>query len=357
MDQGVFAAILMSHFVLRPMLLIVAPAIVLRRALILGSFLCALSWPVLALVDGIGPALVAFVVITALAQVFYCTSYHIFFSTLGDADCRGSQVSAVQALGALAGVFGPALGGVVLTTLGPGQTFGAAFIITVASILPLLGLAEPPVERVRPYRAYVAAKTGVQLYFADGWIRVGLTTAWSLAMFQALGGRYDRFGGTLSVAALAGAAGGMALGRFIDLGRARRVIWINAAILAAGLVLRAVAGWAPPVSWRWRSQPRLSAASISRPGWPRSTTKPGLRLARSVSRLLPKPVGTSAGRLRELSRQRSAGSDSPSQRRSCSRCQWCSYRRCGLTASYRGAPKPPAMPEANASEELMGAVS
>ena len=148
-----FAAILMSRFVLRPMLLIVAPAIVLRRALILGSFLCALSWPVLALVDGIGPALVAFVVITALAQVFYCTSYHIFFSTLGDADCRGSQVSAVQALGALAGVFGPALGGLLLTTLGPGPTFGAAFIITVASILPLLGLAEPPVERVRPYRA------------------------------------------------------------------------------------------------------------------------------------------------------------------------------------------------------------
>jgi hypothetical protein len=61
-------------------------------------------------VDGIGPALVAFVVITALAQVFYCASYHIFFSTLGDADCRGSQVSALQALGALAGVFGPALG-------------------------------------------------------------------------------------------------------------------------------------------------------------------------------------------------------------------------------------------------------
>ena len=54
-------------------------------------------------------------------------------------------------------------------------------------------------------------------------------------MFQALGGRYDSFGGTLSVAALAGAAGGMVLGRYIDLGHARRVIWISAAILAAGV--------------------------------------------------------------------------------------------------------------------------
>lgn len=63
----------------------------------------------------------------------------------------------MQALGALAGVFGPALGGFLLTTLGPGPTFGAAFVINVVSILPLLGLAEPPVERMHPYRAYVAA--------------------------------------------------------------------------------------------------------------------------------------------------------------------------------------------------------
>jgi hypothetical protein len=84
----------------------------------------------------------------------------------------------------------------------------------------------------------------VQLYFADGWIQVSLTTAWSLAMFQALGGCYDSFGGTLSVVALAGAAGGMVLGRYIDLGHARRVIWINAATLAA--VLRAIAGGSAP---------------------------------------------------------------------------------------------------------------
>ena len=122
-----FAAILALRFLMRPLVLLLAPAIGLKRTLILGIVLCALASPVLALVDGIGPALAAFVAIAALGQVFYCTCYHVFFTALGDADHRGSQVSAVQALGAVANVFGPALGGLLLTTVGPLPTFGAAY--------------------------------------------------------------------------------------------------------------------------------------------------------------------------------------------------------------------------------------
>jgi MFS transporter, DHA1 family, inner membrane transport protein len=237
-----FAAILALRFVMRPLILVVAPAIGLRRALILGTFLCALSCPVLALVDGIGPALAAFVAVAAMGQVFYCTCYHVFFTTLGDADHRGSQVGAVQALGALAAVCGPALGGFLLAALGPGATFGAAFVIALLSIVPLLHLAEPKIARERPPRAYAAARTGMWLYFADGWIQVSLTTGWSLVLFQAVGGRYDSFGGTLSLAALAGALGGMALGRIIDMGHSRHAVWLNAGVLVVGLVLRSAVG-------------------------------------------------------------------------------------------------------------------
>jgi MFS transporter, DHA1 family, inner membrane transport protein len=195
-----FAAILALRFVMRPLILVVAPAIGLRRALILGTFLCALSCPVLALVDGIGPALAAFVAVAAMGQVFYCTCYHVFFTTLGDADHRGSQVGAVQALGALAAVCGPALGGFLLAALGPGATFGAAFVIALLSIVPLLHLAEPKIARERPPRAYAAARTGMWLYFADGWIQVSLTTGWSHA------------------------------------------VWLNAGVLVVGLVLRSAVG-------------------------------------------------------------------------------------------------------------------
>ncbi len=112
----------------------------------------------------------------------------------------------------------------------------------LGGIVPLLYVAEPPLMREAPPRAYRAARKGMWLYFADGWIQVSLATAWSLLMFQSLSERYDSFGGTLSLAALAGAIGGMVLGRVIDRGYARRAVWINAAILAATLALRSVSG-------------------------------------------------------------------------------------------------------------------
>ena len=146
----------------------------------------------------------------------------------------------MQALGAVAALAGPGIGGLLLTTVGPWAAFGTAFLVGLAAILPLLQIDEPQVPRTMPVGAYGAATNAVRLYFADGWIQVSLTTAWSIVMFQALGGRYDSFGGTLSLAALAGAVGGLVLGRLIDTGRARAALWLNASVLAAGLVLRCV---------------------------------------------------------------------------------------------------------------------
>jgi MFS transporter, DHA1 family, inner membrane transport protein len=235
-----FAAILALRFVIRPVVLIAAPAMGLRRALICGIFLSSLSCLLLAFIDGVGLALVSFIVVSALSQVFYCTCYHVFFAALGDAERRGSQIGWMQALGTVAALAGPGIGGLLLTVFGPGAAFGTAFLISLAAILPVLHIDEPQVERTMPAGAYAAAANAMRLYFADGWIQVSLTTAWSIVMFEALGGRYDSFGGTLSLAALAGAIGGLVLGRLIDDGRARPALWLNAAVLAAGLVLRSV---------------------------------------------------------------------------------------------------------------------
>jgi MFS family permease len=231
-------AMVAGRFILRPIVLVWAPAIGLRRTLILGVVFSAVSCPMLAPVDGVGLALVAYLVVCALGQAFYWTCFHTFFSALGDTDRRGSQVGLLQALGALGGLFGPGIGGVLLTQLGPWADFGAGFVIMLVSVLPILRVAEPHLVRATPAGAYTAAKNGAMIYFADGWMQVSLTTAWSIVMFQALGGRYDSFGGTLSLAGLAGAAGGIMLGRLIDKGHARRALWLNAFILAACLVLR-----------------------------------------------------------------------------------------------------------------------
>ena len=236
----VFAAVNVLRFVMRPVVLAVVPQTGIRRTLILGAVIIALSYPALALVDGVGAGLAAFVVASSLGQVFYFTTYHVFFAALSDDGRFGTQVGLFQALGILAAVVGPAAGGVLLATHGPWLSFGAASLIALAGIVPLLRITEPKVPRDTPRGAYAAAKTGVRLYFTDGWIQVSLTSAWSIVLFEALHDRYESYGGTLSLAALAAALGGIVLGRLIDNGHARSIAWINAGILAGGLLLRSL---------------------------------------------------------------------------------------------------------------------
>jgi MFS family permease len=194
-----------------------------------------------------------------------------------NAERRGSQIGWVQALAAIAALAGPGLGGLLLTTFGPAAAFGTAFLVGLAGILPLLRIDEPRLERAMPEGAYAAAANAVRLYFADGWIQVSLTTAWSIVMFQALGGRYDSFGGTLSLAALAGAVGGLVLGRVIVPAALGGELKAQHARRDFRLVVTAVAGGprcgSMPPFWRRAS---CCAASLSAmpPPWSRSPSAP-----------------------------------------------------------------------------------
>jgi hypothetical protein len=63
-----------------------------------------------------------------------------------------------------------------------------------------------------------------------------------MIVFQSLGSRYDAYGGVLAVLAVVGALSGLALGRLIDRGHARRAAMINAAALGGTLIARVVCG-------------------------------------------------------------------------------------------------------------------
>lgn len=236
------AGILVLRFALRPVVLLVVSAIGLRRTLALGTLLSALQYPVLALVHGPGPELVLFCVVSAIGGVFYWTCYHAFFAALGDVEHRGRQLGARQALSAIAGVLGPGAGGVALATFGPWAAFGASALIEIAAAIPLLGVTEPRFARAAPRDAYRSAKTGFHLFMTDGWIVCCSAIAWDLFAFRALAARYDAFGGVIAGAALAGALGGMVLGRFIDAGHAQRAAWLNAAAVSAILVFKSLSG-------------------------------------------------------------------------------------------------------------------
>jgi MFS family permease len=242
-----FAAIYAMRFVLRPLVLVVAPLIGLRWTLILGTLLHAAQYPALALVHGVGFDFVLFCFVTAIGWVFYWTCYHAVFSALGDADRRGSQVGARQVIGSVAAILGPALGGIALTVFGPWAAFGAAAVVEAGAIAPLFWISELRIEKVAPPGVYAASKAGVQLFITDGWILGSSVMAWTIIMFQSLDARFDELGGLLAVAAFAGAVGGAVLGRFIDLGHTRHAMWINATVIAIILAAKSVCGSDPVV--------------------------------------------------------------------------------------------------------------
>lgn len=168
----------------------------------------------------------------SVSGVFYWTCYHAFFAALGDVEHRGWQLAVRQALGALAGVLGPAACGVILASFGPWVAFGASAVIETAAALPLFAVTEPRFSSAAPRDAYKSARMGFCLFCTDGWIVCCSAIAWDIFAFRALDARYDAFGGVLAGAALAGALGGMVLGRVIDAGHAKRVAWISATVMS-----------------------------------------------------------------------------------------------------------------------------
>ena len=104
------AAIVAGRFLFRPALLPLARRYGLKPLLIVGTLGVALQYPVLAEVDGVGGTLLALCVVSALGDIFYWPSYHAYFAAIGDAEHRGHQLGAREALTAVVGVVAPLLG-------------------------------------------------------------------------------------------------------------------------------------------------------------------------------------------------------------------------------------------------------
>lgn len=235
---GALALILAGRFALRPLVLVLAKRVGLKPVVIFGTLASALQYPCLAFVHGIDGALLALIVAAAIGDTFYWTSYHAYFASLGDAEHRGHQVGAREALASLVGIVAPLLGGWALTTLGPGIAFGAVAGVQLLSALPLLGTPNVAVKQSAP-GTFKAATVGILLFAADGWICASYLFVWQIALFLSLSENFAAFGGAMALAALAGAVVGMLLGRHIDAGHGERAVWLAFAALALTILVRA----------------------------------------------------------------------------------------------------------------------
>lgn len=232
------AAILLGRFIIRPIVLVLAKRFGLRPLVIAGTIASGLQYPLLAEVHGIGPDLFVLCAVSAVGDTFYWTTYHAYFAALGDAQHRGHQLGAREAVAALAGIIGPLATGWALTTLGPRAAFDATAVVLVLAALPLFWTPRVVVAQTAP-GALAAAVPGALLFASDGWVAAGYLFVWQIALFLALGESFSAFGGAMALAAVVGAAGGMMLGRLVDAGRGVHAVGIAFAALAFTTLLRA----------------------------------------------------------------------------------------------------------------------
>jgi MFS transporter, DHA1 family, inner membrane transport protein len=235
---GALGLIVLGRFVVRPVVVILAPRYGLKPLLAFGTLFSGVQYLLIADIHTVGPVLLSFCGAAAIGDAFYWTSYHAYFAKTGDAQHRGHQISVREAFASTSAIAGPLLGGWALTHFGPQFSFGVAAAVHVFAALPLIGMPAVTVEREVP-GAFRAARFGVLLFAADGWIAVGSYFAWQIALFFVLGESYSAYGGVLASAAVVGAIGGLVLGRHIDGGHAGKAVWITFAAVTVMVLFRA----------------------------------------------------------------------------------------------------------------------
>jgi MFS transporter, DHA1 family, inner membrane transport protein len=239
---GSFALVLLSRFALRSAVLPIAHARGLRTVLLLGVAIRAMSYVMLPFVGGIGPMLVAYILVSGLGSVLYWTGYHAYVSAAGDDEAMGRQVSIQQATTAAVGIVAPVAGGFLLSAAGPLTGFAVIAAMQLLAGLPLIGAPNPAIPRESRADPQIV-RSGRRIYFAEG-LQAGCSVVvWNLALFVTLGQSFESFGGALALAGLGAAAGSLVIGRLIDGGRGRQSLALAYGLGACVLVLKAFA-WA-----------------------------------------------------------------------------------------------------------------
>lgn len=256
------AGIIAGRFLLRPAILPFARRWGVKPLLMAGTLVTALTYPLLALVDGVGPSLLALCALSSLGYLLYWLSYHAYFASLGEADDRGGHIGFREALVALVGIVAPLLGAFGLTTVGPMPTFLAVGVVQALAIVPLIGAPNVAVSATRADGPAVS-RLGLGVMACDGLFAATYYFVWLVALFVALGESFLAFGGAAALAALVGAVSGLALGRLIDLGHGRRSTFIAYGVAAIVVILRAASLQTPWLAVLANAAGALLAAIVS----------------------------------------------------------------------------------------------
>jgi hypothetical protein len=252
------ASIFAARFVLRLMVLPIALRFGLKAMVMLGTVLCGFIYIALAHVAGADLSLARLVLITAIADIFYWPCYHAYYAALGEAEHRGHALGLREAANALIGVVSPLASAALLLRFGAEASFYVTALVQVSALLPLFFTPDVKVARRAP-GALKAGVMGAALFVGDGLVQSGYQVIWQLVLYMALGRELLAYGGAQAAASLAGAVGGLTLGRWIDAGKGARAVVLSMSAMALVIVMRAGAPSHPALAVAANALGALSA--------------------------------------------------------------------------------------------------
>lgn len=241
-----FAALVMTRYAMRPVILPLAIGLGLRAVVLIGIAIRSLGYILLGFVTRADGWMLGYVLAMGLGSVLYWTAWHAYNAAIADHATRGQQVSLQQAASAGVAIVAPVLGGLIHDRMGAVAGFALIAAIQLAAAWPL---------RLAP-DVRVAAATKVDravirfaqpLYCAEGLHSGAVNVVWNLALFVSLGERFGAFGGTMALSGACAAGASLLIGRRIDAGQGRAMVPLAYGCAGVAVVIKAIA-WRHPIA-------------------------------------------------------------------------------------------------------------
>ena len=241
-----FAALVMTRFAMRAVVLPLAIRQGLRQVVLLGIGVRALGYVLLGFVHGVDAWMLVYVLASGLGSVMYWTAWHAFNAAIGEGATHGRQVSLQQAATAGVAIIAPILGGLIHDRMSPVAGFALIAVIQLAAAWPLLRV---PNARVQPQVTVDAAviRFARPLYCAEGLHSGAVNVVWNLALFVSLGEQFGAFGGAMALSGACAAGASLMIGRRIDAGQGRAMVPLAYGCAGLAVLVKAIA-WHHPIA-------------------------------------------------------------------------------------------------------------
>lgn len=241
-----FAALVMTRYAMRAIVLPLAIVWGLRALVTAGIAIRALGYVLLGFVTRADGWMLAYVLTMGLGSVLYWTAWHAYNAAIAEGATRGRQVSMQQAATAGVAIVAPMIGGLIHDHLGPIAGFALIAAIQLTAAWPLLFTPDVPVSpQVQVDRALISFAR--PLYCAEGLHSGAVNVVWNLALFVSLGEQFGAFGGTLALSGATAAGASLIVGRRIDAGQGRAMVPLAYGCAGLAVLVKAIA-WRHPIA-------------------------------------------------------------------------------------------------------------